>query len=600
MAKYESTMLRVNLSTGDIKSSKIPNELTKKYIGGRGLSAKILYDELDPTIEPLSPENILIFAAGPLTGTAAPTGGRYEVSCKSPLTGTMTGANSGGQWGAYLRRSGFEVIIFEGKAEKPMYLKLTDGEFELESAEKLWGLDTHKTTDMLEKELGKDCKVTCIGPAGEKLVRIACVINDRNRAPGRGGTGAVMGSKNLKAIAVKGTKKIEVADKDAFKKAHDDALKKIKEHSVTGEGLPTYGTAVLVNIINEAGIFPTRNFQTGVFPEAEKISGETLADTYLTKRAACFGCPIGCGRVTEVPKGKYKGVGEGPEYETIWSFGAQCGVDDLEAITKANYLCNELGLDTISAGSTIGCAMELYQRGKVSKDVAGKELNWGDSDVIVEYTEKLAKREGFGDDLAEGSLRLAEKYGAPELSMSVKGQELPAYDPRGVQGHGLQYSTTNRGGCHVRGYMISPEILGVPEKLDRFATEGKESWVKTFQDLTAVIDSSGMCLFTSFAIGAPEYSALLSTATGIAEWTADEVMVIGDRIWNIEKLFNIKAGFTSEDDTLPPRLLKEPMPEGPTKGYVVKLAEMLPKYYKVRGWDANGVPTDAKLKELGI
>nr|MDO8076879.1 aldehyde ferredoxin oxidoreductase family protein [Candidatus Freyarchaeota archaeon] len=597
--KYKGTILRVNLATGNIKTEPIPDELVRKYIGGRGLSAKILYDELDPKVDPLSPDNKLIFATGPLTGTNAPSGGRYEVSCKSPLTGTITGANSGGQWGAHLRMAGVDVIIFEGKAEKPVYLQITDGEYELKSAEKLWGLDTHKTTDTLQSELGKDYRIACIGPAGEKLVRMACIINDKHRAPGRGGVGAVMGSKNLKAIAVKGTQKVEVADEEAFKKAREDALKKLKENSVTAEGLPTYGTAVLVNIINENGMFPTRNFQTGVFPEADKISGETMAETILTKRAACFACPIGCGRVTEVKAGKYKSAGEGPEYETIWAFGSQCGISDLEAIAKANYLCNELGLDTISMGSTIGCAMELYEKGKVSKDAAGRELNWGDPDVIVELTEKAGKREGFGDDLAEGSLRLAEKYGAPEISMSVKGQELPAYDPRGAQGQGLQYATTNRGGCHVRGYMISPEILGIPEKLDRFSIEGKEVWVKNFQDLTAVIDSSGMCLFTSFALGAQEYAALLASATGI-DWTGDELMVIGDRIWNVERLFNIKAGFTAEDDTLPPRLLKEPMPEGPSKGYVVQLDKMLPKYYEVRGWDANGVPTKEKLEQLGI
>ncbi len=599
MSQYKATMLRVNLETGDIKKSTIPDDLTRKYLGGRGIGAKILYDEVDPTIDPLSPKNKLIFAAGPLTGTAAPTGGRYEVSCKSPLTGTITGANSGGEWAAYLRRAGVDVIVFENKAKKPVYLQITDDKYELKSAEKLWGKDTHTTTDMLQKELGKDYRVACIGPAGEKLSRIACVINDKHRAAGRGGTGAVMGSKNLKAIAVKGTKKIEPVNKEAFKKAHDTALKMIKEHSVTGQGLPTYGTAILVNIINENGIFPTRNFQTGVFPEADKISGETMEKTILTKRAACFACPIGCGRVTEIKSGKYKSAGEGPEYETVWAYGAQCGVGDLAPISKANYLCNELGLDTISMGSTIGCAMELYQRGKLKKDKIGRELNWGDGDAIVELTEKAGKREGFGNDLAEGSLRLAEKYGAPELSMSSKGQELPAYDPRGAKGHGLHYATCTSGGNHVRGYMISPEILGIPEKLDRFATEGKEVWVKNFQDLTAVIDSIGMCLFTSFAIGAPEYTALLAAATGI-NFTVEEVMKIGERIWNVERLFNIKAGFTAEDDTLPKRLLKEPMPEGPAKGHVVELDKMLPKYYKVRGWDENGVPTKEKIKELGI
>jgi aldehyde:ferredoxin oxidoreductase len=599
MAKYQGNMLRVNLTTGDMKTSPISDEMSRKYIGGRGLSAKILYDEVDPTIDAYSPDNKLIFATGPLSGTRAPTGGRYEVSCKSPLTGTITGANSGGEWAAYLRRAGIEVIVFEGKAKKPMYLQITNGKAELKSAEKLWGLDTHKTTDALQRDLGKEYRVACIGPAGEKLVKISCVINDKHRAAGRGGTGAVMGSKSLKAIAVKGDKKIEVADEEAFKRAHDDALKKIKASAVTGEGLPKYGTAVLVNIINGSGVLPTRNYQTGVFAEADKVSGETMEKTILTKRAACFSCPIGCGRVTDIKTGRYKSAGEGPEYETIWSFGPDCGVSDLAPISKANYLCNELGLDTISMGSTIGCAMELYQRGKLKKDKVGKELKWGDGDAVVELTEKTAKREGLGNDLAEGSLRLAQKYGAPELSMSVKGEETPAYDPRGIQGHGLHYASNNTGGNHVRGYMISPEILGIPQKLDPFVTEGKETWCKLIQDLTAVIDSSGMCLFTSFALGAPEYAALLASGTGF-DFTPDELLATGERIWNIERLFNIKAGFTSKNDTLPPRLLKEPMPEGPAKGLVVMLDKMLPNYYKARGWDANGVPTKERLKKLGI
>jgi aldehyde:ferredoxin oxidoreductase len=599
MAKYQGTILRVNLTAGDMKTSPISDEMTRKYIGGRGLSAKILYDEVDPTIDAYSPANKLIFAAGPLSGTRAPTGGRYEVSCKSPLTGTITGANSGGEWAAYLRRAGIEVIVFEGKAKKPVYLQITDGKAELKPAEKLWGLDTHKTTDTLQRDLGKEYRVACIGPAGEKLVKISCVINDKHRAAGRGGTGAVMGSKNLKAIAVKGNKKIEVFDEEAFNKAHDDALKKIKESGVTGQGLPKYGTAVLVNIINGSGVLPTRNYQTGVFAEADKVSGETMEKTILTKRAACFSCPIGCGRVTDIKTGKYKSAGEGPEYETIWSFGPDCGVSDLAPISKANYLCNELGIDTISMGSTIACAMELYQRGKLKKDKTGKELKWGDGDAIVELTEKTAKREGLGNDLAEGSLRLAQKYGAPELSMSVKGEEMPAYDPRGIQGHGLHYASNNTGGNHVRGYMISPEILGVPQKLDPLVTEGKETWCKLLQDLTAVIDSSGMCLFTSFALGAPEYASLLSSGTGF-DFTPDEILATGERIWNIERLFNIKAGITSKQDTLPPRLLKEPMPEGPAKGFVVMLDKMLPNYYKARGWDANGVPTKERLRKLGI
>jgi len=599
---YMGKFLRVNLTDGTIKEEKISDEVLKMFIGGRGLGVKILYDELKPGVDPLSPENKIVILTGPLTGTAAPSSGRWCSVTKSPLTGTIHDSHSGGYFGPELKFAGFDGVIIEGASEKPVYLWIHDGEAELRDASHLWGKDTHDTTDMICKELGDEkIKVACIGPAGENLVKIACIINDKHRAAGRGGHGAVLGSKKLKAIAVRGTQRVPITSEEAFREAVRRALDKIKESAVTSQSLPAYGTAVLVNIINEQGLFPTRNFQTGVFPTASRISGETMAETILVKKKPCWGCPIACGRVTKVPPwSPYSGEGEGPEYETIWAFGAQCGVDNLEAIAKANYLCNELGLDTISMGHVIGTAMELYEKGYIKPEqTRGVDLKFGNVEAIVELTWRTAYRSGLGNDLAEGSRRLAEKYGAPELSMDVKGQELPAYDPRGAQGHGLGYATSNRGGCHLRAYMIAAEILGIPEKLDPLTTEGKAKWVITFQDLFATCDSLVLCKFVTFAFGAEEFADMLSAATG---WnlTADDVMKIGERIYNLERAFNIREGFKGRDeDTLPKRLLEEPMPEGPVKGYVVKLNEMLDEYYNLRGWK-DGVPTKDKLKELGL
>ncbi len=599
---YMGKFLRVNLSDGTIKEEKFSDEVLKNYIGGRGLGVRILYDELKPGTDPLSPENKILIMTGPLTGTAAPQSGRWCSVTKSPLTGTIHDSHSGGSFGPELKFSGFDGIIIEGAAEKPVYLWIHDGEAEIRKADHLWGKDTHTTTDMIIKELGDpNIKVACIGPAGENLVRIACIINDKHRAAGRGGHGAVWGSKKLKAIAVRGTQRPPIADEEAFKEAVKDAREKFRANPVTGQSLPQYGTAVLVNIINESGLFPTRNFQTGVFRTANRISGETLAETLLVKKKPCWGCMIACGRVTKVPPwSPYSGEGEGPEYETIWAFGADCGVDNLEAITKANYLCNELGLDTISMGAVIACAMELYEKGYMKPEqTRGLDLKFGNAAAIVELTWRTAYRSGLGDDLAEGAERLAKKYGAPELAMTVKGQELPAYDPRGAKGHGLGYATSNRGGCHLRAYMISPEILGVPEKLDPLTPEGKAQWVITFQDLFAVCDSLILCKFNTFAIGAEEFAAMLSAATGW-KYTADDIMKVGERIYNLERAFNIREGFKGrEEDTLPKRLLEEPMPEGPAKGHVVELDKMLDEYYKLRGW-VDGKPTKAKLKELGL
>jgi aldehyde:ferredoxin oxidoreductase len=597
MKGYTGNILRINLSKNEIKKEVLDLELAKKFIGGRGLGSYYLIKELDPQVDPLSPENKLIFATGPLTGTTAPASGRFMVITKSPLTGTIACSNAGGFWGPELKFAGYDMIIIEGKAEHPVYLFIKDDQVEIRSAEAYWGKLVSETIDGLLEEVGESkAKVVSIGPAGERLSLIAAIMAGKDRATGRSGVGAVMGSKNLKAIVVKGSKGVEVARPEEMKKYVNTLLKRIKENPVTGQGLPQLGTPILVKVINAHGILPTKNFQYAYFEGAEKISGEVLAEKYLKGRDVCYRCPIACGRYCEVDGIK----GGGPEYETIWAFGADCGVDDLAAIIKANKLCNEYGLDTISAGATIACAMELYEKGYIKDDeLDGLPLKFGSAEAIVAWTEKMGKAEGLGAKLAQGSYRLAKGYGVPELSMSVKKQELPAYDPRGVQGHGLGYATSNRGGCHVRGSMIAPEILGSPEKLDPFSLEGKATWVKLFQDLTAAIDALGICLFTSFALTAEDYTQLFNLAVG-ENWTPQELFGAGERIWNLERIFNLKAGIRPEEDTLPKRLLEEPIPDGPSKGHVHRLPELLPQYYKERGWSKQGIPTPERLAALGL
>ncbi|RMF86321.1 MAG: aldehyde ferredoxin oxidoreductase [Nitrospinota bacterium] len=599
MNGYTGKILRVDLSSRTTRVEDLDMSLARQFIGSRGLATKFLYDEMDPTVDPLSPGNKIIFATGPLTGTIAPTGGRYTVVTKGPLTGAIACSNSGGYFAAELKFAGYDFLIIEGKAEKPVYLWIHDDGVEIRDADHLWGKPTNECEDLLHQETDKEAKIASIGPAGEKLVLFACVMNDKHRAAGRSGVGAVMGSKNLKAIVVRGTKPVGVAQPQEFLQAVTNAFNIMKGNPVTGQGLPQYGTDVLMNVINENGLLPTRNFQTGVFPGANNIGGEMVVEKVLIRNKGCFSCSIACGRVSKIEQGPYKGEGEGPEYESAWAIGADCGVDDLEAVLKANYICNELGMDTISAGATIACAMELYEKGYIPRDEVGLDLRFGNAEAMVKMMEMMGKREGFGDVLAEGSYRVAVKYGYPDAFMGVKKQDFPAYDPRGAQGMGLGYATSNRGACHLKGYTISPEILGVPEKVDPQATEGKAALQKSFQDLTAVIDASGICIFTSFGIGAPEVLAMLNGATGF-NYTAEEMLQAGERIWNLERLFNLKAGLTRADDTLPKRLLEEGLPEGPNKGRVVRLGEMLDEYYELRGWDREGKPKPEKLAELGL
>lgn len=600
MYAWQGQILRVNLTTGTINKEPLAIREAQDYIGARGLGAKLLMNDVAPEVEPLSDANNLIFAAGPLTGTLAPSSGRYDIVTKSPLTGTIAASNSGGYFGSELKYAGYDAIIIEGRAAAPVYLWIKDDVVELRNAGHLWGREIPATTDALRAETQDDAKVACIGPAGENLVRIACIINDYSRAAGRSGVGAVMGYKQLKAIVVKGSQGIKAARPDAFMDAVVEARNKLRSHPVTGQGLNLYGTAILINILDQTGALPVNNFRdSGTFPGADKVSGETLASRYLVRPKGCFGCTIACGRITKVPEGTYQGFGEGPEYEAAWAYGPDCGVDDLAAVIKANHLCNDLGLDAISMPATIACAMELYENGYLSREETGCDLTFGNAAAIVELTRQTAYRQGLGDLLAEGSYRLAERCGHPELSMSVKKQEMPAYDPRGVKGIGLNYATSNRGGCHVRGYTISPEVLGIPEKLDNLTTDGKAAWVKAFQDLTAAVDASGMCLFCTFALGAPELARMMTAATG-SDYTVDSILQAGERIWNLERLFNLRAGVTHRDDTLPARLLAEPMKAGPNKGQIHELGPMLAEYYQLRGWGIDGVPTPEKIAALNL
>lgn len=595
-------ILNVDLSKGSINIESTDEKIAKKYIGGKGYALYLLYQILKEKedIDAFGEENVLIFATGPGTGVVGfPSPGRYHVmALKSPLTGSIGSGNSGGSWGPFLKFAGFDAVVIKGASKEPVYIEIADGKAELKDASQLWGKNTFDTCKILKK--GKNASVACIGPAGENKVLLSCIINDEHRAVGRTGLGAVMGSKKLKAIAVSGDKKVEVAKPEEYKKVSKDCLEKLRKNPVTGEGLPTYGTAVLVNIINSVGALPFKNWKTGYNKDADKISGETMSKEYLIKKKACWGCVIACGRVTKVEKGPYQvSYSEGPEYESVWALGNDTGVMDFGAVIKANHICDELGMDPISLGSTIACAMELNEKGYIKEEeLQGIDLKFGNAAALVELVEKTAYKDGFGKYLALGSKRMAEKFGAPDLSMSVKGLEMPAYDPRGIKGIGLNYATANRGGCHVTGYTVAPEVVGIPEKIDPLSPEGKAKWVKIFQDLTCVVNSTVNCLFTTFAIGAKDYAELLSAVTG---WniSEEEIMKIGERIYNLERVMINRLGFDGKDDVLPKRLLEEKMPEGEAKGQVVELEKMKKEYYELRGWE-NGKPTKEKLKELEI
>jgi len=613
---WTKKILQVNLTEGTCKDEPLNMDWAQKYLGQRGLATKYFVEETDPKVDPLSPENKLIMATGPLTGTCASTAGRYSVITKSALTGAIACSNSGGFFGNEMKNAGYDMIIFEGKSPKPVYLFVQNDNAQLVDAGDLWGTSVWDTEEAIKaRHQDPLIRVASIGVSGEKGVKFACVINDMHRAAGRSGVGAVMGSKNLKAVAIRGTLGVKVKDFGQFMEATTAGKKVLADNAVTGQGLPAYGTQVLMNVINETGALPTRNHTDVQFEGAHDISAEAMTEkrasdgkSNLITNAACFACTIACGRVsaiershyTVVDRPQYQVASGGLEYEAAWALGAATGVNDLDALTFANFVCNEQGMDPISFGATVGAAMELFETGVITtQETGGIELKFGNAKALTDITELTGKGEGFGAEIGLGSKRLCEKYGHPELAMQVKGQEFPAYDSRGIQGMGLTYATSNRGACHLRSYTVASEILGVPEKTDPLVTDGKAGLVKAFQDATAAVDSAGICVFTTFAWTLDDIAPQIDAACE-GDWTTEKLLEVGERVWNLERKYNLDAGFTGKDDNLPPRLLKEAAKVGPAKGLTNGLDKMLPEYYSLRGWTPDGVPTNETLQRMAL
>jgi len=611
---FMGKILRVNLFAKTISEESLRMDWAKKFIGGAGLATRYLYDELPRGVDALGPDNKLIFMTGPLTGTASASAARYSVVAKSPLTGIWGHGNSGGSFGPALKRSGYDGIIFEGASPQPVYLKIIDGEPELCDASELWGQIVPETEDLIQQSSEKKLTIASIGPGGENHVRYAAIMNNKHRAVGRCGLGAVMGAKRLKAIACGGKAGIELADKDTFREIAKKQIDLLDE-SMLKIGFEAFGTNMVSDMVNARGGYPTHNWQHGVFEDIEGVNSEALNEKVFVKGVNCFACPIACGRGTEIREGQWKGhKGEGPEYETTNTLGAQCGVSDMNAITMANYLCNEYGLDTITAGSTIAFALECYEKGILTKEqTGGLELKFGDSELVVSLIEKIANREGIGNLLAEGSKAMSEKLGqgSEHFAMHVKGLELPAYDPRAAKITGLGYVTANRGGDHITAYVQGPTFIDAPFLVvedshieDPFVANPKEAKVvMDMENALTMFDCIGACKFMGILLPAEDYVQLISHATGW-DFKVEDFRKSGERIYNLMRAFCVREGITRKADTLPKRLMEDPLPEGPAKGMVIDTdtLEMLKDaYYDLRGWDKKtGKPSVDKLQELGL
>jgi aldehyde:ferredoxin oxidoreductase len=607
-------ILRVDLTRGGISEEDIREDWAKKFIGGAGLATRYLYNEVTKGVDPLGPENLLIFMTGPLTGTSSASASRYSVVAKSPLTGIWGHGNSGGSFGPALKQSGYDGVIFQGISPKPVYLRIIDGKPELCDAAHLWGKTVPESEDWIQKDSDQKATIASIGPGGENLVRYAAIMNNRHRAAGRCGLGAVMGAKRLKAIACAGRAPINLANKGLFSEIAKKQIDLLNE-SMLKVGFESYGTNMVSDMVNIRGGYPTRNWQNAVFDRIEEVNGQALTDRVFIKGVSCFACPIACGRRTEIKEGLWKGYnGEGPEYETVNTFGAMCGVADLKAITMANYLCNEYGLDTISAGSTIAFAMECYEKGILNKEISGGlEMKFGDEKLVVDLVPKIARREGIGDLLAEGTKRVSETLGqgSDHFAMHVKGLELPAYDPRAAKITGLGYVTANRGGDHITAYVQGPTFIDVPFLIvedskieDPFVANPKEAKVVVdLENALTMFDCIGACKFMGILLPAEDYVDLIATATG---WDlgVDDFRKCGERIYNLMRAFCVREGITRKADTLPKRLMEDPLPDGPAKGMVIEkdTLEMLKdSYYEIRGWDKEtGKPTIERLKDLEL
>jgi aldehyde:ferredoxin oxidoreductase len=602
---YADKVAWVDLTSGKTEFKPIPEEYKRKYIGARGVGVRFVYDN-GPSVDPLSPDNLLCFMNGPMTGSEANMSGRMAVVTKSPLTGTITDSHHGGWSAARLRWAGYDGLVFKGKAAKPTYVYIHDDKFELLDASAVWGKGVHDTIKYFKDKYGeKDLTVISIGPAGENLVKFACWINEDDRASGRGGTGCVGGSKNLKAIVIKAKKQIvKAANRDGWKSAHERALKNIMaEENITSPrkgGLSVYGTNVLMNITNNMGALPARNSMLTSFGEGgETISGEWVNANILVDNPTCHACPVACKKEVEIKDGPFKGLRmESVEYEPAWSVGANCGNPDARLVAKMIDLANDYGFDAIEVGHPLSVWMEASEKDYTNN--SGK-LGWGDPDGMTKAARLIAMREGIGNILAEGANATAKHFGHPELAMTVKGQAIPAYDPRGLKGMGIAYATSNRGACHLRAYTPAAELGVMPFnslKVDPLEWKGKGELVMIFQNVHAFSDSMDLCKFSAFAMGADEYAMQYSAMTGVS-FTADDVLKTGERIYNLERHYNNLAGFREGSDYLPKRFTDEPSTMPGSKGHVSELPQMLEEYYAKRGW-VNGVVPESKLKELEI
>jgi aldehyde:ferredoxin oxidoreductase len=604
-------ILRVNLSERSIRSQDIDPGMAQNYIGGAGFISRFLYDEVPAKTDPLSPLNKLVFMTGPVTGTRFPTSGRFVVGTKSPLTGIMTTSTSSGFWGVELKKTGHDGIVFEGKAEKPVYLEITDEGAVLKDASDLWGKDAYDTQSILKERLGKKrARVACIGASGEKLSPIACVMNDEGRAAGRGGAGAVMGAKNLKAIACLGTKKIEVAADEWLAMMTKEVQKAVAEDPFAGF-FTKWGTAFSMDMGWAAGDVPTKNWQAGTWDGGAgytRIGGARMADTILKPHAgACYNCPIRCARWVAIEEGRFKYEGPGPEYETLGAFGSMLLIDDLKAIAWIGELCNKAGMDTISAGATIAWAMEAFEKGAITReDTGGIDLTWGNVDAVLETVSQMAEMKGFGALLAQGSRAASLKVGkgSEEYAIHVKGMEVPMHDPRCYFSLAVNYATGMRGACHVQGgsYVVEMAVInpeaGLTYKQGRHDKRHKGLAAKVSQDMANVVNSLAICMFAGLALPPSAMGILLGLTAGLGH-NAQSVIQVGERIVNLQRAFAVREGISRKDDTLPKRLLS-PLAEGGAAGKAADLEYQLNEYYPLRGWDQNGIPTRAKLAGLGL
>jgi len=598
----------VDLSEGTTRIDELDGDMARKYLGGKAMGAYLLLRHLQPNTPPYDPDNILIFITGPLSGTNFPAASRSAVITRSPMTGTFLDSYCGGFFGPHLKRAGIDALVITGKAQKPVYVRVDEGQITIEAADQLWGLSTFDTEARLQnehrKEKGERISVAAIGPAGEKKVRFANIVNNR-RCYGRGGAGAVMGSKNLKAVVLRGNQRPGKMDEAAFKEIAGRSRLKTAAHPLTGkEGhFPKVGTMMTLDLTNETGTLPTRNWQENTSEHAEVINADAFVK-HIIRPKTCYACPIGCSRETTATQGGVEYTTEGPEYETMYAFGPNCEIKEPEVVIAADKLCTDYGLDTISCGVVVGFAMECYEAGLLSsEETAGSDLAFGNGDALIDLIHLISKRQGLGQILAEGVKRASEKInGSSEFAMHVKGLELPGYDPRGMKGQALTYAVSDRGGCHLRSNTLRTEIIGKPRAYDRYVYDEKAEMIRELQLNYATYNCLIACVFGTFALDGEDYAEALSA---IMDWsvTAEEIRLIGERALNLTRLFNIREGFTRRDDTLPQRLFSQPATRGPSKGQVVDKAafeKMLDEYYQCMGWDNNGVPTEDKLKELGI